>query len=107
MAESKKKKGFTKPWMKLSSPNNLASVHSLHVKDSKVELDKSVRNVFVEGSVEEIVGDFQVIQKDGGWAGVLVGMTEQMCVLPVPWLCVCVCLSVCELVIDSPIFSKI
>ena len=46
-------------WMEVSSPNNLADVHWLHVRRGK-RLDKAPRDVFVKGTVQDIRSDFQV-----------------------------------------------
>lgn len=54
-------------WMEVTSPNNLADVHWLHVRKEvqgkKRKLDKARRDVFVKGTVQDIREDFQVITK--------------------------------------------
>jgi len=47
-------------WMEVSSPNNLADVHHLYAKNSKIKLNKDVREVFVQGSLKDVREDFQV-----------------------------------------------
>ena len=49
--------------MGVSSPNSLADVHWLHVSKGTRKLDKTQRNVFVNGSVQDIRDDFQVMRE--------------------------------------------
>lgn len=49
-------------WMEVSSPGNLADVHWLHVRRGKRKMDKTKRDVFVKGTIQDIRKDFQVIQ---------------------------------------------
>lgn len=57
----RKKTSQSHLWMEVSSPNNLADVHWLHVRRGKKRLDKTQRDVFVKGSVQDIRNDFQVL----------------------------------------------
>lgn len=47
-------------WMEVSSPNNLSDVHWLHVRRGVKQLDKTPRDTFVKGTMEDIRNDFQV-----------------------------------------------
>ena len=44
-------------WMKETSMNSLKDLHQLYYKDAKV-MDKDIRNVFVKGTLEDVVDDF-------------------------------------------------
>lgn len=47
-------------WMEVSSPNSLAEVHWLHTRRQKKRVDKTLRDVFVKGSIQDIRNNFQV-----------------------------------------------
>lgn len=67
-AASRKKIAPTNEWMNVSSPNSLPCVHFLHVGggggggERKV-MDKTLRDVFVSGNVQDIRDNFQVLAK--------------------------------------------
>ena len=47
-------------WISVGSVNNLVDVHTLHVKNGRVSINKKLREVFVDGSIQDIRDDFQV-----------------------------------------------
>ena len=49
------------PWMDVSSPNGLADVYKLHCGRNGKDMDKSLRDVFIKGNLEDVRNDFQVI----------------------------------------------
>lgn len=49
------------PWMDVSSPNGLADVYKLHCGRNGEDMDKSLRDVFLKGNLEDVRNDFQVI----------------------------------------------
>lgn len=57
---SKKDVSPDESWMDVSCPNGLQEIHSFHVKKGKEILDKKLRDVFVNGSIQDIRDDFQV-----------------------------------------------
>ena len=63
MAKKKKshQDSFHQNWMEVSSPNNLADVHSLYSKNSRIKLNKDLRDVFVQGSLKDVRESFQVM----------------------------------------------
>ena len=48
------------PWMEVSCPNGLDHVYKLHCGDDGVDIDKTVRNVFVTGTMSDVRRRFQV-----------------------------------------------
>ena len=46
-------------WIDESSPNNLADVYALYSRDNE-RLDKSKRDTFVVGTMDDVHKDFQV-----------------------------------------------
>ncbi len=64
-------------WTEVSSPNSLVEVHWLHVRRGKKRMNKTQRNVFVKGSMQDIRDDFQVC-------------THSVVVVVVVVVCVCV-----------------
>ena len=49
---------YKNPWMKVGAPNALEHVYMHHCQAGS--LNKTVRNVFVKGTVDDIRKDFQV-----------------------------------------------
>ena len=47
-------------WMGVSSPNNLVDVHKLHVKNGRANVNKKLRDLFIEGNIQDIRDNFQV-----------------------------------------------
>ena len=47
--------------MDVSSPNGLADVYKLHCGRNGEDMDKSLRDVFLKGNLEDVRNDFQVI----------------------------------------------
>ena len=45
-------------WLEVSTMNNLADVHQLHVGGDRIDKDK--RNIFVEGNMVDVRHYFQV-----------------------------------------------
>lgn len=53
-------KTLWEPWMDVSSPNSLVDSYWCHVSRGKKRISKEQRNVFVQGSVQDVRNSFQV-----------------------------------------------
>ncbi|CAG0917890.1 unnamed protein product, partial [Notodromas monacha] len=62
-AKSKLRGPVVNAWMDISSRNSLADVYNLYVKGDEdlEELDKSLRLVFMEGSLDDVVDNFNIL----------------------------------------------